>query len=302
MAGGEKKMSQTVHLWETLRRPGAAVNGNWRSQRPPENEFYVPEEAWEQLCYAVAHGENVLVTGPSGCGKSELYYRVTHALGCPASAAFNFGAMSEPRTSLIGNTHFNPQDGTWFSESRFVRAIRTPKACLLLDEINRANRDAFNILLPLFDSQGYLALDESEQGSVVRRAVGVVFYATANIGLEYTGADQIDKALKDRFPVVVALDFPPADKEQALLTKHCVGLSGDDAARLVRLASRQRELAAEGEFVEKISTRALLAAGRQIASGISLARAVQFCLLNHFPTDGGTLSERTKLAQLFQKG
>ena len=29
--------------------------------------------------------------------------------------------MSEPRNSLIGNVNFDPEKGTWFSESRFVR-------------------------------------------------------------------------------------------------------------------------------------------------------------------------------------
>ena len=66
-----------------------------------------------------------------------------------------------------------------------------------LDELSRAGRDAFNILLPLLDGQGYLPLDEAEDAAVVHRAPGVSFLATANLGMEYTGTEPLDLALKD---------------------------------------------------------------------------------------------------------
>jgi nitric oxide reductase NorQ protein len=273
----------------------------WRLPRPAEDEFFVPEEVWEQLCYAMQHGENVLLTGPSGCGKSEICYLLASAAGKRVEA-FNFGAMTEPRTSLIGNTHFDRRNGTRFVESRFVRAVQDPNACLLLDELSRAGRDAFNILLPLLDGQRYLALDEEDDAPVVHRVPGVTFLATANIGMEYTGTEQLDLALKDRFPINISMDFPPRDQERAILRKRCDGLTDVDARRLLRIAHRQRELTREGEFVGMISTRALLAAGRQIAGGVRLENAVRFCILNHFSNDGGDTSERARLLQIFQKG
>ena len=200
----------------------AAGLADWRLAKPPADEFFVTDEVWEQLCYVVNRGKNVLLTGPSGCGKSELCYRVAEAAG-RAIEPFNCGAMSEPRSSLIGNTHFDREKGTWFAESRFVRAVQKKGTCLLLDEISRSGRDAFNILLPLLDAQGYLAIDEAEGAPVVKRAESVMFFATANLGMEYTGAEPLDKALADRFPVVIAIDFPPLDQEFALLSWRCPG-------------------------------------------------------------------------------
>ena len=43
----------------------------------------------------------------------------------------------------------------------------------------------------------------------------MVFFATANIGQEYTGTRALDRALHDRF-CVVKLDYPPMDAEVAL--------------------------------------------------------------------------------------
>jgi AAA domain (dynein-related subfamily) len=139
----------------------AAGIATWRLAKPRADDFFVTDQVWEQLCFVLSRGKNVLSTGPSGCGKSELCYRVAEAAG-RSIEPFNCGAMSEPRSSLIGNTHFDRQNGTWFAESRFVRAVQKTGACILLDEISRAGRDAFNILLPVLDTQGYLAIDEAE--------------------------------------------------------------------------------------------------------------------------------------------
>jgi nitric oxide reductase NorQ protein len=273
----------------------------WRLPPPGEDQFFVPQDVWEQLCYAVHHSENVLLTGPSGCGKSEICYLLACAAGKRVEA-FNFGAMTEPRTSLIGNTHLDRRTGTRFAESRFVRAVQDPSACVLLDELSRAGRDAFNILLPLLDGQGYLALDEGEDAAVVRRMPGVIFLATANQGMEYTGTEQLDLALKDRFQVNISIEFPPPERELAILRKRCAGLAEQPARRLLKIAQRQRELARDGDFVGMVSTRALLAAGRQVAAGVPVENAFRFCILNHFSNDGADTSERARLLQIFQKG
>ena len=39
---------------------------------------------------------------------------------------FNMGGTQDPRATLIGNVHFDKKQGTYFSESLFVKAIQTP--------------------------------------------------------------------------------------------------------------------------------------------------------------------------------
>ena len=281
-------------------RSAASENRRWQLTKPPADEFFVTEEVWEQLSFAASRGKNVLLLGPSGSGKSELCYRVAQAAGRPLEL-FNCGAMSEPRGSLIGNTHFDRQQGTWFAESRFVKAVQQTGACILLDELNRAGREAFNILLPLLDTQGYLAIDEAQATPVIRRAERVTIFATANLGMEYTGTEPLDRALAERFPVVIAISFPPKDDELTLLVRRCPGLSAQAARRLIELAVRERELTAEGEFVASISTRSLLAAGEQVAAGLPVEVAVKYCIANRFSAEGGDVSERSKVLQIFQK-
>lgn len=295
-----KEVVETVTETEPVDVDSLPVWDSRKTPKPEENQFYVDNEVWEQILYSLSSGKNVLLTGPSGSGKSELAYIAAKALGSDLEA-FNMGAMSEPRSSLIGNTHFDKEKGTWFDESRFAKTVQNEDGVVLLDEITRSDPGAFNILLPLMDRQGYLPLDESEDGQVIQRGESVAFIATANVGMEYTGTMAMDKALKDRFAVTIDMEFPPEANEVGILTGRCDGLRKVDAKRLVKIATRQRDLARDGEFIEQISTRMLLEAGEQIAAGVDFRTACKFCIENQFSADGGDASDRTKIRQIIQK-
>ena len=280
------------------RRSAPRRNGSIR--RPNRAEFFVDVNDWKVLCHCLRSNLNTLLIGPTGCGKTELCQRVCDAVGRPL-ITFNLGAMSEPRISLIGNTRFDSERGTWFERSRFVRAIETPGCVILLDEISRCHRDAFNILFPVLDGQQRLPLDEDEGGVVVEVAPQVTFFATANLGAGYTGARELDVALLDRFASLLQIDFPPPRAESQLLQSRCPGISREHAELLIRIAVEQRKLADQGDFLATVSTRSLIAAGRLIGEGMPLATAVQCCIVNRFSSTGGDLSERARMAQLTQR-
>lgn len=286
---------------DTGDKPSKASKASpWKRKRPNPDTFYVSGDDWDQILYGLSSGLNVLITGPTGSGKSELCYYAAKALHRKLYP-FNFGAMTEPRTSLIGATHFDKDKGTWFKESRFVQGVKTPHSAILLDEISRAPRDAFNILFPLLDGQGYIATDESEEKAMVQRAEGVAFIATANIGMEYTGTDALDIALKNRFGVCIPMSFPPDNWEVKILMGRG-GISIKEAGQLVQIANHQRRLAKEeSEFIELVSTRMLLAASMQVAGGLPISKAIKYCIENHFSDEGGDSSERAKIQQIVQK-
>lgn len=272
----------------------------WKtSPIPNPKKFYVKKEIWQQILYCLSYGKNVLLTGPSGSGKSEICYIATKHLGIDLEM-FNMGAMSEPRLSLIGATHFDKEKGTWFKESRFVRSVQRHRGAVLLDEITRCVVSAYNILLPLMDRQGYLALDESEDAGIVSKGKRVAFLATANVGMEYTGTEAMDKALQDRFGTVIHMEFPPAASEVAVVV-HRTRCNATVAKKLVDIAVKQRELWLSGEFQTAISTRMLIEAGEMIGHGMAFNQACEFAIENQFPEDGRDDSERTQLKHIIQK-
>ena len=174
------------------------------------------ELKWKYLIRSAVRGKNIMMTGQAGCGKTLAAKSLINALDRP-EFYFNLGATQDPRSTLIGNVHFDKQKGTFFSESLFVKAIQTENAVILLDELTRAHPDAWNILMPVLDyGQRYLRLDEADGQDTISVADGVTFIATANIGNEYTATRQLDKALLDRF-TVIEMDLLTQEEEYGLL-------------------------------------------------------------------------------------
>ena len=165
---------------------------------------------WKYLVRSAMRGKNIMMTGPAGTGKTIAAKHLVQALDRP-DFYFNLGATQDPRATLIGNTHFSKDDGTYFSESLFVKAIQTENAVILLDELSRAHPEAWNILMTVLDlNQRYLRLDEKDGAPTIKVAPGVSFIATANIGNEYTSTRVMDRALQDRF---ITIEMDTLDKE-----------------------------------------------------------------------------------------
>ena len=99
------------------------------------------ELKWKYLIRSAVRGKNIMMTGQAGCGKTMAAKSLVNALDRP-DFYFNLGATQDPRATLIGNVHFDKGKGTYFSESHFVKAIQTPNAVILLDELTRAHPDA----------------------------------------------------------------------------------------------------------------------------------------------------------------
>ena len=265
----------------------------------PPADYWVESTVWRQICLTIDMGSTSLLVGPAGTGKTELVIKAAELMNRPLYI-FSCGSMSEPRSSLIGATHFDPKKGTYFVESRFVNAIQQPNAVILLDELNRCDPDTYNIFLPLLDGQRVLPLDEDLKGRVCKVADGVVFLGTANIGVEYAGTRRFDRALQDRFSQVLQIRFPPISAEAALLVAR-YRIDPKIASTLTRIATQQRSQYQKGEYEFPISTRMLLATAKQIGFGIPPKEAIEFTLTSHFSSAGGDLSDNARFQQLVQR-
>jgi nitric oxide reductase NorQ protein len=260
------------------------------------------ELKWKFLVRSAVRGKNMLMTGPSGCGKTMAAKSLVNAMDRP-DFYFNLGATQDPRSSLIGNTHFDKKDGTYFSESLFVKAIRTPNAVILLDELSRAHPDAWNILMTVLDNgQRYLRLDEADGAETVSVAEGVTFVATANVGNEYTSTRVMDKALMDRF-IVVEMDVLTSDEEYGLLKymfPH-VDESLLESVASITTTTRSESKSETGRITNGVSTRTSVEVAGLLYDGFGLDEAAEVSIYPQFSDDGGLESERTYVKQLVQK-
>jgi nitric oxide reductase NorQ protein len=198
---------------------------------------------------------------------------------------------------------FDQKRGTYFSESSFVQAIKTPNAVILLDELSRAHPDAWNILMTVLDQgQRYLRLDEAEGSPIVNVAEGVTFIATANIGNEYTSTRVIDRAILDRF-VTIEMDVLDDVKEFGLLKFMFPEVNDDDLKAIAEIShhTRTQSMSENGKLTSMVSTRASVEMAGLIYDGFELTEAAEISIYPFFSQDGGVDSERTYIKQLVQK-
>jgi MoxR-like ATPase len=260
------------------------------------------EIKWKYLVRSAVRGKNIMMTGPAGCGKTMAAKALVTSLDRP-DFYFNMGSTQDPRASLIGNTHFNKETGTYFSEALFVKAIQTEDAVILLDELSRAHPDAWNILMTVLDEgQRYLRLDEAEGQSTIKVAKGVTFIATANIGNEYTATRVMDRALVDRF-TQIEMDVLNQEDETTLLTMIYPHVKEELIGNVAEFAWVTRVEAGndEGKLSTHISTRSTVEIAGLLYDGFTMTEAAEVAVLPKFDNAGGLESERTFVKQLLQK-
>ena len=260
------------------------------------------ELKWKYLVRSAVRGKNIMMTGPAGCGKTMAAKSVVNSLDRP-DFYFNLGATQDPRATLIGNTHFEKNKGTYFSESMFVKAIQTPNAVILLDELSRAHPDAWNILMTVLDyGQRYLRLDEQDGQATINVASGVTFIATANIGNEYTSTRALDKALMDRF-TIVEMDVLNEEEENTLLTYMFPHVDSSVIGNVAKIANltRVESNSDTARLPFGISTRTTVELCGLLYDGFKLEEASEVCIYPQYDNAGGVDSERTFVKQIVQK-
>lgn len=270
-------------------------------QYKPES-LIISDSKWKFIVRAVLRGENIMLRGDAGTGKTLAVTTVAKVMDRPFFY-FNLGATQDPRSTLIGNTHFNKETGTYFAQSTFVKAIQTEGAVILLDELSRAHPEAWNILMTVLDeSQRYLRIDESPDTEVVKVADGVSFLATSNEGIQYTSTRKVDFALADRF-AILEMDILSKLQQQSLIRHACPKIDDKTVEILTSIYDQiNTELATNnGKIQTRMSTRSMIRAARHICDGFSINEALDLCIYPYFDGEGGLDSERTFVQIIAQK-
>jgi MoxR-like ATPase len=238
--------------------PAPIIRAQWKPQTITTDTHYsMPDGMLATIRAAMATGAPVMLIGPRGTGKTEA---IQHAAAAENRPLFilDCGPVRDA-SEWFGSATLSRGRVAW-QDSQLVAALATPRAVIMLDELNRAATEAQNALLPLMDSRR--AIQFPQRSEPVRMAEGVTFAATANVGAEYVGTGGIDAALADRC-VYVETEYLPPDRECDMLRARFPNAPAPIVEALTELAASTRtETYRDATGGAAISTRALIQALR----------------------------------------
>jgi nitric oxide reductase NorQ protein len=238
----------------------------------PDPNFFILKEDKDNLArfhrMSENHPVNILVTGNQGCGKSSMVRQFAHIYKRPM-ATFQVGLLLEAG-QLFGQQRLKSGE-TYYQEFLFPKAIQTPGCVIHLEELNRSESPhALNELFSVLSEDRSIWVDEL---GMVRVAPGVMFYATMNEGEAFSGTDDLDEALKDRF-YRVHLEYLPHDVEKEVLIRK-TGIDETEADRVLKMVNRIRN---NDQIEMRVSIRHSLMISELVAMGASLREALVYSL------------------------
>jgi nitric oxide reductase NorQ protein len=240
------------------------------------------EEAVFKAAYR--QGLSLVLKGPTGCGKTRFVEAMAHDLGRPLITVACHDDLTT--ADLVGRYLLRGDETVW-TDGPLTRAVREGAICYL-DEVVEARQDTTVVLHPLADHRRQLPLER----------LGVTLDAAPGFGLVVSynpGYQSVLKDLKDstrQRMVAIEFGFPAPDVEEGIVA-HEAGVDAATAAELVRFGQAIRRLETGG-LREVASTRVLIAAGRLIAEGLSMAEAARAAVagpLTDDPSVGRGLNE-----------
>lgn len=237
-----------------------------------EDGFYMQTNDWNILARNIKKHVNTLILGPAGTGKTSCIKILCERLGIDLHV-FDMGSMLDPVSSLLG-VHRLEKGESIFDYAKFTKVIQEP-CVILLDELSRAPQTAMNILFPCLDDRRSLSVEIACGNGVrdIKIHPEVTFVATANIGVEYSGTNSMDRALVNRF-FPLELGYIP-NKEEECVLKTRTKIATDTAEIIVKIANNIRSLAKKQEISNCPSIRESLMVADLVSDGWSISDAMQ---------------------------
>jgi cobaltochelatase CobS len=256
------------------------------------------------LLAGFTRNRRVLVQGLHGTGKSTHVEQVAARLNWPCVRVNLDGHIN--RMDLVGRDAVVLRDGkqvTEFQEGIVPWALQRPVA-LVFDEYDAGRPDVMFVIQRILERDGQFTL--LDQSRVIRPHPFFRLFATANtVGLGnlnglYHGAQRLNHAQIDRWNIVAALNYLPADEEVAIVLARVPGQHGErgraQVRQMVALAELTRKGFAAGDLSTLMSPRTVITWAENCEIFRDLGLAFRLSFLNKCDE-----AERAIVAEYFQR-
>ena len=251
-----------------------------------------------------ARNRRVMVQGLHGTGKSTHIEQVAARLNWPCVRLNLDGHVS--RLDLVGRDAVVVRDGvqvTEFQEGMLPWALQRPVA-LVFDEYDAGRPDVMYVIQRVLERDGRFTL--MDQNRVLAPHPHFRLFATANtVGLGdlsglYHGVQRLNHAQIDRWNIVAALNYLPADEEAAIVIARVPALATEEGrtlvARMVALADLTRKGLAVGDLSVLMSPRTVITWAENLEIFGDLPLALRLAYVNKCDP-----AEQPLVAEYFQR-
>ena len=247
-----------------------------------------------------SHNRRVMIQGYHGTGKSTHIEQVAARLNWP-NVRVNLDSHIS-RIDLIGKDAIKLRDGkqvTEFHEGILPWALRNPCA-IVFDEYDAGRADVMFVIQRVLEHDGKLTL--LDQNEIITPHPHFRLFATSNtVGLGdttglYHGVQQINQAQMDRWNIVVALNYLPAETEQQIVKSKTPDTDDALIADMVKVADLTRQGFINGDISTVMSPRTVITWAQNYAIFKDVGFAFRLSFLNKCDEE-----ERMLVAEYYQR-
>jgi MoxR-like ATPase len=251
--------------------------GNDSAYIPPEQIYLFPPQGYlEKLAYAVLENLPALLIGETGVGKTQAVRYLAWKTNNGLRRVNLNGATTVDE--FLGKLLINEQ-GTYWVDGVLVDAMQSGD-WMLLDEINACLPEIAFCLHSLLDDDRMVVLTEHD-GRIIRPHPNFRLFASMNPSEEgrYGGTKMLNEALMDRFPVVIRMEYLPAEQEIEAVLQQSNTTDRELVERMVHVANDVRRAIQNEKIYGSFSTRRVIDWAR-MAKRFDVREAARFTVLS----------------------
>lgn len=255
--------------------------------------FHDPDNLMQTCAKAIESNMPVLLVGETGTGKTTLVRELAEKQN---KVCHRFSLNGSTTVEEIVGFKTIKGGSVQFQDGLLIDAMKKGD-WVVFDEINAALPEVLFCLHSLLDDDRKVTILEDE-GRVVRPHADFRFFATMNPTRTYAGTKEMSKAMLSRFGVVLHVEQLPPNIEQQILED--IGAKSNDAARLVHIARKIREMHSKEEVGMVCSMRELISCATLIQAGLTMGDVVEKCIISKEENDEERELLKAEIGKLVQ--